>query len=167
MCSWGNMAKPVSGSHEDHGEPVAYDGGVDRRSIILDALPLSLALFLAPKASFAAVRDRTVAAAVYDRRVSGAEALTVQLAGGGVPRFSVEDDVTALWDRHLRGFWTSGSGHVVGVTTRGALFCLEQLAAIQGRRIVSRKSVRKIAFAQSERLVAWSIGRGDSRWVQP
>lgn len=56
----------------------------------------------------------------------------------GVRVHAVHDDLTALWNAELARAWRAAPQRLAGLTTQGALFVLETLAADHGMRVVYR-----------------------------
>ena len=99
------------------------------------------------------VRPRYVLA---DTRFAETAPLVDFALGDGVRVQSVQDDLTALWNTELARAWRSAPRTLAGLTTPGALFVLETLAADHGMRVVYRAT-----HAPRER------GRCEHRFVGP
>jgi hypothetical protein len=75
---------------------------------------------------------------VYDERFAEAAAAARCAAAHGVALAAVTADVTSLWYHDLDLRWRRAPMTLGGVTTRGALFVLETLAADRGMRVLYR-----------------------------
>jgi hypothetical protein len=91
-------------------------------------------------AAGAARGDRHVALElfVFDRRFASAVAVASAMSANGVPAVGVGLDLTSLWYESLDLRWKRGPMTLAGITTRGALFVLETLAADRGMRVLYR-----------------------------
>jgi hypothetical protein len=92
------------------------------RSAPIDPLGLKLPLHLA----------------LFDTRFPAAHAFARTLAIRGVPLAPFDGDVTPVWFEQLDPVWRQHPLTVAGLTTEGALFCLEQLAWDNGMRVAYR-----------------------------
>ncbi|HWK55091.1 MAG TPA: hypothetical protein VNR18_12020 [Hyphomicrobiales bacterium] len=77
--------------------------------------------------------------ALYDARFAASRVFGERMAAQGVTTAALADgDMTALWYNNLHFRWREGPVAIAGLTTRGPLFCLEQLAWDHGMRVVFR-----------------------------
>ncbi len=75
---------------------------------------------------------------LYDRRIAASVAFARRAEQDSVPTYAMDGDMTRFWYDDLHDRWRSGPAAVAGLTTHGALFCLERLAWDQGMRVVFR-----------------------------
>lgn len=76
--------------------------------------------------------------ALFDTRFPAAHAFARALAVRGVTLAPFDGDVTPVWFEQLDPVWRQYPLTVAGLTTEGALFCLEQLAWDNGMRVAYR-----------------------------
>jgi hypothetical protein len=76
--------------------------------------------------------------ALFDTRFPAAHAFARALAVRGVSLAPFDGDVTPVWFEQLDPVWRRYPLTVAGLTTEGALFCLEQLAWDNGMRLAYR-----------------------------
>jgi hypothetical protein len=76
--------------------------------------------------------------ALFDTRFPAAHAFARALAIRGVALAPFDGDVTPVWFEQLDPVWRQYPLTVAGLTTEGALFCLEQLAWDNGLRVAFR-----------------------------
>jgi hypothetical protein len=76
--------------------------------------------------------------ALFDTRFPAAHAFARALAIRGVTLAPFDGDVTPVWFEQLDPVWRRYPLTVAGLTTEGALFCLEQLAWDNGMRVAYR-----------------------------
>ncbi|MBS0614446.1 MAG: twin-arginine translocation signal domain-containing protein [Proteobacteria bacterium] len=76
--------------------------------------------------------------ALFDTRFPAAHAFARALAIRGVTLAPYDGDVTPVWFNQLDPVWRQYPLAVAGLTTEGALFCLEQLAWDNRMRVVYR-----------------------------
>jgi hypothetical protein len=95
----------------------AYAGAVVR-SVPVDAVPLYKV--------------------VYDRRFSAGVEFAQRASALGHSVHAINGDMTRFWYDDLYHRWRRGAAAIAGLTGRGALFCLEQLAWDQRMRVVFR-----------------------------
>ena len=76
--------------------------------------------------------------ALFDTRFPAAHAFARALAIRGVSLAPYDGDVTPVWFEQLDPVWRQYPMAVAGLTTEGALFCLEQLAWDNGMRVAYR-----------------------------
>jgi hypothetical protein len=75
---------------------------------------------------------------IYDERFAEAAAAARRAAAHGAALAATTGDVTSLWYDDLDLRWRRAPMTLGGVTTRGALFVLETLAADRGMRVLYR-----------------------------
>jgi hypothetical protein len=113
----------------------------DRRVFLQSALMAS-ALAAGPLARMPAAAANAPSLAferfVFDARFAEAVEAARRAAASGVPLAETTGDVTSLWYRDLDLSWRRAPMTLAGVTTRGALFVLETLAADRGMRVLYR-----------------------------
>lgn len=76
--------------------------------------------------------------AVYDTRFAASRAFGERMAARGITTAATTGDITGLWFDALYPQWQKGAAAIAGLTARGPLFCLEQLARDHGMRVVFR-----------------------------
>ncbi|MBS0367046.1 MAG: hypothetical protein JSR67_14615 [Proteobacteria bacterium] len=76
--------------------------------------------------------------ALFDTRFAAAHAFARALAVRGVSLAPYDGDVTPVWFEQLDPVWRQYPLAVAGLTTEGALFCLEQFAWDNGMRVAYR-----------------------------
>jgi hypothetical protein len=76
--------------------------------------------------------------ALFDTRFPAAQVFARTLAIRGVPLAPFDGDITPVWFEQLDPVWRQYPLTVAGLTTEGALFCLEQLAWDNGMRVAYR-----------------------------
>lgn len=76
--------------------------------------------------------------ALFDTRFPAAHVFARALAIRGVSLAPYDGDVTPIWFHQLDPVWRQYPLAVAGLTTEGALFCLEQLAWDNGMRVAYR-----------------------------
>jgi len=76
--------------------------------------------------------------ALFDTRFPAAHVFARSLAIRGVSLAPYDGDVTPVWFHQLDPVWRRYPLAVAGLTTEGALFCLEQLAWDNGMRVAYR-----------------------------
>lgn len=76
--------------------------------------------------------------AVYDTRFAASRAFGERMAARGITTAATTGDITGLWFDTLYPQWQKGAAAIAGLTARGPLFCLEQLARDHGMRVVFR-----------------------------
>jgi hypothetical protein len=75
---------------------------------------------------------------VYDTRFAAAAEFARRASARGLTVHAMQGDMTRFWYDDLYHRWRSGPAAIAGLTARGALFCLEQLAWDQRMRVVFR-----------------------------
>lgn len=126
--------------------------GIERRTLLKIA---AAAPFLAIAASTQPGADRNpeISAFVFDSRFPIAHEIASM---SHAELHSIEGDVTALWYDCLFHRWNADSAYAVaGITTATSLFALEQMALLQGRRVVSRTAIK----AGLDTLIRWRIAK--------
>lgn len=77
--------------------------------------------------------------ALYDMRFPASRVFGERMTVRGVPVAALTTgDMTSLWFDDLHHQWKKGPMAISGLTARGPLFCLEQLAWEHGMRVVFR-----------------------------
>jgi hypothetical protein len=71
-------------------------------------------------------------------------------------------DVATVWYDELRPLWCSVDRPIAGFTSAATLFCLEQLCAEAGRRVVFRVEHRQLANGRFEHRIANPSGGASS-----
>lgn len=74
--------------------------------------------------------------AVIDRRFEPARRFADAIRRSGFEPRAIDGDVTRLWFDELDPRWRVEPAPLLGLTARGALFCLERLAWDHGMRVV-------------------------------
>lgn len=75
---------------------------------------------------------------VYDSRHEACNVFADAMRRLGVSGCRFDGDVTGIWSNVLHPLWAGGQASVGGMTTPGALFCLEQMARQFNHRITFR-----------------------------
>lgn len=102
--------------------------------------------FLHSTAPYKVLGDQRHAASVAFVEAARAEGLPTQLLPGG--------DISRFWLNELQGVWQQAPRALAGLTDAAPLFCLEQLSAQYGLRVVQRETV---VTQQGATLVAWLL----------
>jgi hypothetical protein len=77
--------------------------------------------------------------AVYDTRFAASRAFGERMTARRIATAATTTgDITGLWFDTLYPQWQKGVAAIAGLTARGPLFCLEQLASDHGMRVVFR-----------------------------
>lgn len=98
--------------------------------------------------SAAAVPVHTV---IFDRRFADSVDFAAQFAAADVATHGmVRGDITPFWRNELAALWSMAPVSIAGLTLEGPLFCLEQLGAQYGLRVVRRE-------ARQSGLIAWTL----------
>ena len=122
--------------------------GIDRRAFMMTA---AVASFLpAPGIGALAADGVGLDGVISDRRFAESRAFGSAAEARGIAHWPMAGDVTRIWLQELDPRWRRGAAIVAGLTTRQALFCLEQLARDRGMRVFRR-------IEHSELLVSWLI----------
>ncbi|MGB7215901.1 MAG: hypothetical protein WBE98_12765 [Gammaproteobacteria bacterium] len=108
----------------------------NRREFLQSAAVLSAAP-LAGRAAFAKGHpSATLDGVILDERHAAAREFGAHAALLGARTFSIEGDITDLWQNELLKRWRSAPGAIAGLTERPALFLLERLGWEHGLRVV-------------------------------
>jgi hypothetical protein len=75
---------------------------------------------------------------VYDTRFAAGMEFAQRASSRGLAVQAINGDMTRFWYDDLYYRWRRGPAAIAGLTARGALFCLEQLAWDQRMRVVFR-----------------------------
>jgi hypothetical protein len=105
--------------------------------LVATALPLGAAA-LGTSPRIPGVRTVDLYKVVYDMRFAASVAFARRAAVHGYDVAATEGDITRVWYDDLYHRWQRGPAAIAGLMGRGALFCLEQLAADQRMRVVFR-----------------------------
>jgi hypothetical protein len=76
--------------------------------------------------------------ATFDSRFEHCRQFAGAMAAHAIPSAGFHGDVTNIWYAELDPVWRSRPVAIAGMTTEGALFCLERLAWDHGMRVVYR-----------------------------
>jgi hypothetical protein len=109
-----------------------------RREFIQVSLTASVGGALA--AACAAPARLPLYAALFDSRFSDSRLFSWAAQQRGIAIRPISGDVTDVWYSELHPRWKEAAVPIAGVTTYGALFCLERLAWDHGMRVVYRGS---------------------------
>ena len=108
-------------------------------------LQIGVAASALPWAAYAGAVDRSAAAdavplykVVYDTRFAAGVEFARRASALGHAVHGINGDMTRFWYDDLYHRWRHGAAAIAGLTGRGALFCLEQLAWDQRMRVVFR-----------------------------
>jgi hypothetical protein len=104
---------------------------------------------LPPRAASAAPLYRLI----VDERFSVTHGLLAAARGQGVASSAIDGDVTDVWFNDLDLRWRQGPAPIAGLTTVGALFCLERLAWDAGMRLHFRADHRCFADGRVEHVL--------------
>lgn len=74
--------------------------------------------------------------AIYDSRFLASRYFGERMATYGIVTTVMSGDITPFWYNNLHLRWAEGPISITGLTTHGALFCLERLAWDHGMRVV-------------------------------
>jgi hypothetical protein len=96
---------------------------------------------------------------VFDRRFPAAVAVASHMRATGVPAVGVGRDLTSLWYDSLDLRWQRAPMTLAGITTRGALFVLETLAADRGMRVLYRGEHRLLSDGRMSHVLTGPIER--------
>ena len=77
--------------------------------------------------------------AIFDHRFAAGRQFASSSEARGVATRPIANDVTSLWYSELHPLWKQQPVAIAGVTTYGALFCLERLAWDHGMRVLHRE----------------------------
>jgi hypothetical protein len=118
------------------------------------AVALPLGRTMPPNLTAVATGQSPPFAVIFDQRYAAAHAFADAMAWCGHKVFGYAGDITAVWVREIEPRWTRRAGALAGMSTRSALFCLEQLASQHWLRVVSRHEQPN---GRSAPLVSWVI----------
>jgi len=140
-----------------------------RRRFMAGGLAVSAAASLAAMTSGSARSDPLglrlpLHLALFDTRFGAAHTFARALALRGVALAAFDGDVTPIWFEQLDPVWRRHPLTVAGLTTEGALFCLEQLAWDNGMRVAYRGIHAAAADGGTDHVLESSVHR--SRYVQ-
>jgi hypothetical protein len=90
---------------------------------------------------------------IVDQRFAVTQGLLEAAQVHGVPLSAIDGDVTDVWYKDLALRWRTGPAPIAGLTTVGALFCLERLAWDAGMRLHLRADHRCFADGRVEHLL--------------
>lgn len=102
---------------------------------------------------------------IVDERFTVTQGLLAAARSRGVAVSAISGDVTDLWFNDLALRWQQGPAPIAGLTTVGALFCLERLAWDAGMRLRFRADHRCFADGRVEHVLqapAAFVTRADS-----
>jgi hypothetical protein len=95
--------------------------------------------------------------AIFDQRFETSRVFAEQMQQQGVAVHGmVKGDITPFWYHDLSKQWRQAPVAVAGVTQAGPLFCLEQLGAAVGMRVLHKREVQA-ATAQAPALYEWVL----------
>jgi hypothetical protein len=100
-----------------------------------------------------AVRAAPLYRLIVDERFTVAHGLLAAARGYGVASSVIDGDVTDVWFNDLDLRWRQGPAPIAGLTTVGALFCLERLAWDAGMRLHFRADHRCFADGRVEHVL--------------
>jgi hypothetical protein len=102
----------------------------------------------------AALDHRSLYKVLVDQRFAAARALGREAEWRGETVHAFDGDVTDIWYHDLYHRWQRGRAPIAGLTTYGAMFCLEHLARDVRMRLVHRVEHR---YSGHETLYSWVI----------
>jgi hypothetical protein len=107
--------------------------------IAATVLPLGSIAWAAPSADTGWGEPLALYKAVYDTRFAASRAFGERMTARGIATAATTTgDITGLWFDTLYPRWRESAAAIAGLTARGPLFCLEQLASDHGMRVVFR-----------------------------
>lgn len=116
-----------------------------RREFLGEGIAVSALSMTAGQALAAAVTSSSdghpslsISKIVFDRDFHASRAFAAQATRLGLPTHGISGDVTALWYDDLDRRWRTDPHAVAGLTGISSLFCLEQLARRDDRRVMLR-----------------------------
>jgi len=122
-----------------------HDYSLTRRRFVATGLAVSAAASVAAAASISGGTPNDplglslpLHLALFDTRFPAAHVFARAMAIRGVSLAPYDGDVTPVWFHQLDPVWRRYPLAVTGLTTEGALFCLEQLACDNGMRVAYR-----------------------------
>jgi hypothetical protein len=98
--------------------------------------------------------------AVFDHRFAAGRQFSRSSEARGIATRPIANDVTSLWYSELHPLWKQQPVAIAGLTTYGALFCLERLAWDHGMRVLHREQCDpRVATAgePNQLLYSWII----------
>jgi hypothetical protein len=76
---------------------------------------------------------------IYDKRFQESVTFATYMEKRGLDSYGLlQGDITPFWYRQLEPLWKQAALPLMGMTAKGPLFCLEQLAAQYGMRVIFR-----------------------------
>jgi hypothetical protein len=108
-----------------------------RRDLLKGAAAASM-LPLLVKLDAARARDGRRIPVVYDERFASSVAFGAEARSFGAEVYPTGGDITGLWYHTLHDRWQRDAAALAGLTTHGALFCLERLGWTYGLRLTHR-----------------------------
>ena len=98
--------------------------------------------------------------AIFDHRFAAGRQFAKSSEARGIATRPIANDVTSLWYSELHPLWKQQPVAIAGLTTYGALFCLERLAWDHGMRVLHREQCdARVAAAgePNQLLYSWII----------
>jgi hypothetical protein len=98
--------------------------------------------------------------AIFDQRFTAGRQFASSNEARGIATRPIANDVTELWYSELQPLWKQRPVAIAGLTTYGALFCLERLAWDHGMRVLQRQQhdARVAAAGEPNQLLySWTI----------
>ena len=98
--------------------------------------------------------------AIFDHRFAAGRQFASSSEARGIATRPIANDVTSLWYSELHPLWKQQPVAIAGLTTYGALFCLERLAWDHGMRVLHREQCDpRVATAgePNQLLYSWII----------
>jgi hypothetical protein len=98
--------------------------------------------------------------AIFDHRFAAGRQFASSSEARGIATRPIANDVTSLWYSELHPLWKQQPVATAGLTTYGALFCLERLAWDHGMRVLHREQCDPRVAAAGEPnqlLYSWII----------
>jgi hypothetical protein len=98
--------------------------------------------------------------AIFDHRFAAGRQFARSSEARGIATRPIANDVTSLWYSELHPLWKQQPVAIAGLTTYGALFCLERLAWDHGMRVLHREQCDPRVAAAGEPnqlLYSWII----------
>jgi hypothetical protein len=97
--------------------------------------------------------------AIFDSRFRNAREFGQAMARRSIATAAFPGDVTRIWYTRLDPTWRVRPVWIAGMTTHGALFCLERLAWDHGMRVVYRGTHRALAGGGTDHVLEASARR--------
>ncbi|HVY82031.1 MAG TPA: hypothetical protein VG994_13665 [Steroidobacteraceae bacterium] len=136
---------------------------VSRRTVLQSAVAATSLSFLAsadwtrvpgtPDAS-AALDHPALYKVLIDNRFAAARAFGREAMMRGETVHAFDGDVTDIWYHDLYHRWREGRAAIAGLTTYGALFCLQELARDARMRVIHSVEHR---YPKDQTLYSWTI----------